>query len=703
MMELVSELESVHRGRRRSFGLAAGLGLLSLAGGLGWFVSQRPVPCDGGEARLGELWGPAASATLQQAFAATGVAYAAPTFARVEAHLRGWRGAWLEQYSDACLATNVRRDQSSAVMDLRMACLDRYRRRTEDLLGVLQQADAGVVARAAAAVESLPDPRDCADVAVLTASVPEPPAAVAAEVESIRGELSHAAALAAAGRFHDAAAIATPLVERARATGHGPVVAEAHYHRGRLQEALGDYAAADADLQEAYFGARADDHAEIAESAAIALIYTVGIRRVQIPAARAWARHAEVEVRRRAAGPLAEADYRTNLGHLLEQAGDYPAALQELEQALAIRERHLPTDSLEVLDARSNVALMFDTLGRHQDAVDALEPVLHGKIAALGASHPEVAKVHNNLATALESLGRTDEAVAHLRRTLAIREEVLGPGHPEVASALSNVGGTLESLGRYEEALTALERALQIREAALGPDHADVAAALTNRGSVHAAVGHQEEAIADHARALTILERALGPDHHDVAAAHNNLGMALREAGRERDGVEHLERALHGFEKALGPDHATVGVALNNLGNAELDAGRHARAAELYERGLRVLLRAVGPRHPHVAYVGTGLGKARFALGETQGAIDAYEQALAALEGQEVDPVDRAETELALAQALWRRGGARNRDRALPLARTAHAAFLAAGERARDAAAEADSWLRRREAGSSRR
>lgn len=73
-------------------------------------------------------------------------------------------------HTEACQATHLRGEQSPALLDLRMACLQRRRTETRSLVDVLVDADAGVVENAAQAVAELPDLGPCADAATLLAA-----------------------------------------------------------------------------------------------------------------------------------------------------------------------------------------------------------------------------------------------------------------------------------------------------------------------------------------------------------------------------------------------------------------------------------------------------------------------------------------------------------------------------------------------------
>ena len=99
---------------------------------------QRQV-CSGGPPKLAGHLGPAASrarrsrarhAQIRKAFMQTGKSYAPDVFVTVSRALTTYAQNWANMYKDACEATEVRREQSAEVLDLRMSCLQERLRRS---------------------------------------------------------------------------------------------------------------------------------------------------------------------------------------------------------------------------------------------------------------------------------------------------------------------------------------------------------------------------------------------------------------------------------------------------------------------------------------------------------------------------------------------------------------------------------------------
>src|SRR5690606_26358309 len=121
---------------------------LGVAGALAGSTIAAPALCEGGADALARVWHDDARAAARDAFLATRAPFAAYAWDQVEARIGRHAGAWQSMYREACEATHVRGDQSSAALDLRMACLDRRLRELSALLAVFAEADARTVENA---------------------------------------------------------------------------------------------------------------------------------------------------------------------------------------------------------------------------------------------------------------------------------------------------------------------------------------------------------------------------------------------------------------------------------------------------------------------------------------------------------------------------------------------------------------------------
>ena len=161
----------------------------------------RAKQCSGAAEQLANAWGTERRDAVATAIVGVGLPYAAAVSELTAARLDAYAHDWAAMHVEACEATTLRGEQSEAVMDLRMACLDRAMEDLDAVADVLTRADADVVEKAHEVVGQLRPLERCADVEALQADV-EPPAAADAEaVEAVRARLARVRAELAAGRY----------------------------------------------------------------------------------------------------------------------------------------------------------------------------------------------------------------------------------------------------------------------------------------------------------------------------------------------------------------------------------------------------------------------------------------------------------------------------------------------------------------------
>jgi eukaryotic-like serine/threonine-protein kinase len=243
------------------------LGSLLLAGALagvaiGVVRSAAPRACAGLDGPMQAIWNTDTRGRMQAAFRATGLPFASDAFRAADVALTGYAHAWTSARTEACEATHVRGEQSSELMDLRMACLARRRAEVGELVTTLLTPDADAVARALEAARRLPALDECADTDALLARLPLPSAPEArAAVDALDAELVHVKSFTDVGRYREALPLAGAALERARELAYAPAIAEAHYWLGRLRVADDDEPGARAALAQAvlYADAGRDD------------------------------------------------------------------------------------------------------------------------------------------------------------------------------------------------------------------------------------------------------------------------------------------------------------------------------------------------------------------------------------------------------------------------------------------------------------
>jgi len=201
--------------------------------------------------------------------------------------------------------------------------------------------------------------------------------------------------------------------------------------------------------------------------------------------------------------------------------------------------------------------------------------------------------------------------------------------------------------------------------------------------------GRYDDALAHDRRALELKLRS-GASRGEVARSLNNQAILLQDMGRLDEAAALFQRAVADLSQEVGAEHPLVATFLSNEAETLDRMGRHEEARAGYRRALAVEERGYGADSSNLAYPLTGLGLSYLTDHHAAAAVPPLERAHRIRAAHESDPLLLAETEFALARALWESGA--DRTRAVRLAETAAKVY---GGKPLFAArsAEIDRWL----------
>ena len=325
-----------------------------------------------------------------------------------------------------------------------------------------------------------------------------------------------------------------------------------------------------------------------------------GLVRLDGPWAEAITRHATaVQAARSLGDRLGEANALDDLGDVRGLAGEFPAAAQALEQALAIYrdlgDRLGQADALTWLgvlravtgDFRAAARAEEQALGIYRDLGDRLGEAgaltWLGDVRRVTGDYPAAAQALEQALAICRDLGdRAGQATALIfigdwRRVTGdypaaaqALEQALGIfsdiGHREYyAIALAGLGDVRRATGDYPAAAQALEQALAIARD-IG-DRGSEVEMLNLRGTLHRVSGDLAQADLCHLQALG-LARAIGSPW-DEAHALAGLGRCARAVGRTAEAQDKLLQALEIFQRSGAAEAADVTAELDALTEEE--------------------------------------------------------------------------------------------------------------------------------------
>lgn len=292
------------------------------------------------------------------------------------------------------------------------------------------------------------------------------------------------------------------------------------------------------------------------------------------------------------------------------------AELEDLLRRLA-NELDRQGRSYDIAIQLNNLGHIADQQGLHPLALEMHRRALDVKREVLPATHTSISWSLQSVAGALRSLGRYAEARLLLEEALSLLRPTLGDEHPEVARAMGSLAALLWQQGLLQEARPLMETALSIRMKSLGRMHPETAQSLNDLGALLDLEGDLEASLDYHRQAYEVRRAVLGPRSPFTAQSAGSLGHELGRLERYEESERALHEALDIYTALGGENSPAVALTLHNLGGILTSAGKRDEAALALERALKIRVELLGPDHPDVAATYT----LRAALKEQQGDV----------------------------------------------------------------------------------
>lgn len=579
MQVLLAELEPA-RPQRTGWTLLGLGGIVAVGWSLWPGATQTGVEgCEAAAEGIDTLWSSDTREAIAGRFEASGVSWASDSWSRASALLDRYVGDWSEMRVETCEATRVRNDQTDAVMDLRMACLDGRRDAVAQLVDVFGQADRPVIDRAVHMVAGLPNLQHCADVAALqTDAMPVDDPTRQREIAAVDAELERASVLRRSARYDDALAIARAALPRAEAVEHPPIHVAALRLLGALEVETGAIDDGLTRLERAAW--LAEEHGRDADVADVALVilHVLVTHRPDPERLDRWAELAEAKVDRVGRGGKLEATLLARLGDAADAKADYETARTYANEALT-RWEALEPNGYEHATAIASVGKTYFRDENWPRAQALFVEAAEMAAAVLGDRNPEVARVRSNIAVAAHAAGDYERAKREQLALLPLFIECFGEEHASVAVLLTNLGNAHYRLKEYDQALEVSQRAATIKRAVYG-DGASLAYSLNNVAMALLALDRHDEAALRYEEAIEMISVEAGDDNPAMSHALEGLAEVRWQQGELAEAETLVRRALT-IEASLNTPKTSRVPGTFMLASILWDRGRHDDARVL--------------------------------------------------------------------------------------------------------------------------
>jgi tetratricopeptide (TPR) repeat protein/predicted Ser/Thr protein kinase len=654
MRALLADLDRAMSATRRRIALAAG-GLVA-AGALAALLlggrDQAPDRCEDADRPAAALWNPAARGQVEAAFESSGKLDAAEAFARLDRAMSRRVSQIRAMHREACLASEVRQQESQILFDRRLQCLTSRGEEVTAFTAVYASGERSVVERALQAALSLPPVEQCADRKALLAAVPPPADPTArARVEALEPLLARALALESAGKWGDAAEVAEKVVAQADPIGYAPLRARAHYHLAKILSALDDHERCAAELRvAAELAATAQDDVLLARIW-ILLHGTVGYNMSKPAEAKPLEAVATAAIERAGRAAELRGAFENTLGAVALGVADFATAATHFLAAVGHYEQAFGQDHPKVADTLANAGVALADGGRFAEARKAHERALAIRTRLLGPEHLSVGQTYKALGGLADTMGATEEALELFRRSQAIVEKSLPPDHQQQATALSSIAVQLDKLDRSSEALPLHLRGLAILEQKPKGNEIALSFGLTALGVCYEGLGRYRDALAAFRRALDLKEQVLGRDHMMIAYTLSPMGRTARKMGDLAQATSLCRRSLAIVERQVGRDHPEVAAPLMSLAEIALARRDPDSALGLIERSKTIQERSGQTDSLGYAETLIARGRALVALRRAPAAVPDLERGLALMNAKGATKKEIAAAEAILARA----------------------------------------------------
>eukprot|EP00750_Incisomonas_marina_P002810 INCI12697.2.p1 GENE.INCI12697.2~~INCI12697.2.p1 ORF type:complete len:681 (+),score=120.89 INCI12697.2:109-2151(+) len=297
-------------------------------------------------------------------------------------------------------------------------------------------------------------------------------------------------------------------------------------------------------------------------------------------------------------------EIRTGATRLLDLLGRYSEALPLHQEGIEYATSVFGVDSVEHARRIVGLGRCRQDLNRFTEAEANLKSGLAVLEKELGDDHMEVLSALNNLTHLHNQRSQYEEAVKLARRVVArcgksngdrdtVEASEGGVATPPVqtssdrarrvvrCAALNNLGNALRSTGDLRAARPIYEESCALREELYGDKHPSVALARNNLANLLFLEGFFQEALDTHQRVLTGRVEIFGPGHYYCSTSRKNIGLCLQRLGRFDEAQEAFQAALEARQALFGDLHNKTAEAFSLMGDLRVAQGKDHEALPL--------------------------------------------------------------------------------------------------------------------------
>jgi tetratricopeptide (TPR) repeat protein len=305
--------------------------------------------------------------------------------------------------------------------------------------------------------------------------------------------------------------------------------------------------------------------------------------------------------------PAIEASIRQTIGSTYRDLALYADAQQQMEKALALRQRVLGATHPDTLTSMQQLGTLYILQGKNGPAESVLTKVLENQLRLTGEGNQETLETMNSLAAAISAQGRHGQAEALYLRTLRAERRLRGEAHPDTLGVMNNLVSEYINEGQYARAEELCRTLVAIRRRVLGDEHPSTLMSMNNLGVIARNLGKYAEAETLLTTSLDARRRVVGADHPLTLGSLVSLALVYQAQAKYAQAEPLLLQGLEARRRVLGEQHPLTVAIMNNVAELYRREGKQQEAENLFTQVLELRRRVLGPDHPNTANVLTSL------------------------------------------------------------------------------------------------
>lgn len=280
--------------------------------------------------------------------------------------------------------------------------------------------------------------------------------------------------------------------------------------------------------------------------------------------------------------PYALAEVLSDYGVTLRRLNLYQQAEQVLRESIAISESVYTGPHPAMAQRWNNLGSVLVEMGDRPAAIEAFGRAIEILEAVPGdASRSVLAGPLNNLGFLHMSVGQYEKAATQFRESLKLLEASTGREHRNHIAVSGNLGRCLSLAGNYRQAEALLEDALARSRKHYGPSDAPVMGLQAALGQVRWHRDNDPEGLAMIRAAYETALKSDGENHPDTARRALDLAEALAQVPDPESARSLYEMALRYSAESLPPTHQQLLTSRAGLAETMLALEEPGPAAEV--------------------------------------------------------------------------------------------------------------------------